>query len=165
MIGIAKGKRILISFFVAGAVAMAGADAKENTTTAAKSQAASAPTAGAAEIDPNIVRDVGLNIVRSIDSNQAGHLWDGGSIMIKRAVQREVFVMNVAKARKGYGKQPLVRHWTAIHRQSGGGAMPVGQYVSVQFSAEFSDKRVLREVISLRRDEDGVWRFVGYAIN
>ena len=155
--------RILILFFIMAITVMADAQSQSKPTAPA---AASAPPAAAAKndagIEPNAVRDVALRMARVVDSGQAGQLWDGGSPVIKRTASRDAFVANTAAKRKGF-EQPVAREWAAITRQQGG-TLPPGKYMSVEFLTTFPGNRVLRELISFRQDEDGIWRFVGYAI-
>jgi hypothetical protein len=153
-------KRILILFFIMAITAMTDAQSQGKPT--APPAAPAAPARSDAGVEPNIARDVGLRMARVIDSGQAGQLWDSGSPVIKRTVSRNDFVANIAAKRKGF-EQPVSREWAAITRQQGG-TLPPGKYMSVQFSTAFSGNRTLRELISFRQDEDGTWRFVGYAI-
>lgn len=153
-------KRILILFFIVAIAAMA--DARSQSKPTAPAAPTAAPARSDAGVEPNSVRDVGLRMAGVVDAGQAGQLWDGGSPVIKRTVSRDAFVANVTTTRKGFG-QPVTREWAAITRQQGG-TLPPGKYMSVQFLTTFSGNRVLRELISFRQDEDGTWRFVGYAI-
>lgn len=159
-------KHILILFFIVAITAMTDAQSQGKPAApampAAPSASPAAPAKNDAGVEPNTVRDVGLRMAKIIDSGQAGQLWDGGSPVIKRTVSRDAFVANIAAKRKGF-EQPVAREWAAITRQQGG-TLPPGKYMSVQFLTVFSGNRALRELISFRQDEDGTWRFVGYAI-
>lgn len=159
--------RILILFFIMAITVMADAQSQGKPTAPAVASAppAAAPAAAArndAGIEPNAVRDAALRMARIVDSGQAGQLWDGGSPVIKRTASRDAFVANTAAKRKGF-EQPVAREWAAITRQQGG-TLPPGKYMSVEFLTSFPGNRVLRELISFRQDEDGTWRFVGYAV-
>lgn len=159
-------KRILILFFIMATSAMTDAKSQgKPAAPAAAPPAAAAPAAARNDpgVEPNIVRDVGLKMARVVDLGQVGQLWDGGSPVLKRAVTRDAFVANITRMRKGY-EQPVSREWSAITRQQEqGGTLPPGKYMSVRFLTAFSGNRILRELISFRQDEDGTWRFVGYA--
>ncbi|MEH6421568.1 DUF4019 domain-containing protein [Pseudomonas sp. CGJS7] len=125
--------------------------------------AAPASVGRPALIEPDAIRDAGLRVVVGIDAGKVGELWDGGSAMLKRDVARDAFMANIASTRKG-SERPTARDWIAIHRAQGGGTLPAGQYASVQFATTFAGGHALREILSFRLDDDGVWRFVGYAV-
>lgn len=44
-------------------------------------------------------------------------------------------------------------------------ACPPGQYVSVRFATTGNNAKVMEEVVSFRRDDDGQWRLVGYTLS
>lgn len=128
----------------------------------AASQAAARPTPGA--VDPNGIRDAGLRVATAVDAGQAAKLWDEASVVTKKSLTREAFVAGITKSRQPLGKAPS-RSWLSVRRQSGdGNALPPGLYASTEFLAEFAGKPPVRELVSFRLDEDGIWRFAGYAV-
>lgn len=125
-------------------------------------QATTRPAPGA--VDPNAIRDAGLRVAAAVDAGQAAQLWDEASVVTKKTLSREAFVAGIGKSRQPLGKAPN-RSWLSVRRQSGdGSALPPGLYASIEFLAEFAGKPPVRELVSFRLDEDGSWRFAGYAV-
>ncbi|UOF14403.1 DUF4019 domain-containing protein [Lysobacter capsici] len=121
--------------------------------------------AAARDIDPNTLANSALQILQAIDRDQAGVLWDNASAVTKRTARRDEFVGHVGKTRKPLGAANS-RNWIAVRRElvTDGGQLPAGLYASIEFSSQFQSKRLAKELVSLRRDEDGMWRFSGYVI-
>lgn len=119
----------------------------------------------AQDIDPNTLANGALSVLRGFDADQAADLWDGASAIAKRAVKRADFISQVGKSRKPLGA-PLERTWVAVRRQqvTGGTQLPPGTYASIEFVTRFQGNRMARELVSLRLDEDRVWRLAGYVI-
>jgi hypothetical protein len=117
---------------------------------------AAAPTAGA--IEPNAIRDAGQRVVMAMDAGQAAKLWDEASAVTKKSVTRDAFVAGTNKARQALGKTNN-RNWLSVRRQFGDGL-----YASAEFLVEAPGKPPVRELVSFRLDEDGTWRFAGYAV-
>jgi hypothetical protein len=82
----------------------------------------------------------------------------------KKTVARDAFVAGITKSRQPLGRIAN-RNWLSVRRQFGDGqALPSGLYASAEFLAEAAGKPPVRELVSFRLDEDGVWRFAGYAV-
>lgn len=130
----------------------------------AQARAASAPAA-ARDVDPNALANVALQMLQIIDRGQSGALWDNASAVAQRAAGRADFVGHVGKTRAPLGAAAL-RSWVSVRRESvpAGGRVPPGHYASIEFASQFQGQRTAKELISLRRDEDGQWRFSGYVI-
>jgi hypothetical protein len=115
-------------------------------------------------IEPNAIRDAAMRVVLAIDAGQAAKLWDEASTVTKKSVARDAFVAGINKGRQPLGKI-ATRNWLSIRRQFGDGqALPSGMYASAEFLAEAAGKPPVRELVSFRLDEDGTWRFAGYAV-
>lgn len=129
---------------------------------AAQQPPAARPAPGA--IEPNAIRDAGLRAAVAVDAGKAAQLWDEASTITKKSLTRDAFVAGINKSRQSLGKTAN-RNWLSIRRQSGDGkALPPGLYASAEFMAEFAGKPPVRELVSFRLDEDGIWRFAGYAV-
>lgn len=127
---------------------------------------ASAPQQAAArDIDPNTLANTALQMLQAIDRDQAGLLWDNSSNVTKRSAKRNDFVGHVGKTRKPLGTADS-RNWIAVRREvvADGGPLPAGLYASIEFASQFQGRRPAKELVSLRRDEDGMWRFSGYVV-
>jgi hypothetical protein len=59
------------------------------------------------------------------------------------------------------------RNWTVVRRRlvPEGDALPAGVYRSIEFASQFQDGKTHCELVSVRRDEDGMWRFAGYVVD
>lgn len=150
------------NFFVAIGVALL---LTTGTVTAQQPTASARPAAPAAgTIEPNAIRDAGVRVVMAMDAGQAAKMWDEASAVTKKSVTRDAFVAGTNKARQALGKTNN-RNWLSVRRQFGDGqALPQGLYASAEFLAESPGKPPVRELVSFRLDEDGVWRFAGYAV-
>lgn len=116
------------------------------------------------DIDPNSLAQGGLQALGLIDSNQIGLLWDGASQVAKQAARREEFIAKVTQTRSTLGK-PTSHVWMMVRRQlvtQTAQGVPPGFYVTIEFATTFQSNKTVVEVVSLRRDEDGRWRFAGY---
>lgn len=131
----------------------------------AQRPAPAAQAAAARDIDPNTLANTALQLLQAIDRDQAGALWDASSNVTKRSTKREDFVGYVGRTRKPLGTA-AARSWIGVRRElvGDGAQLPPGLYASIEFSSQFQGKRSAKELISLRRDEDGQWRFSGYVI-
>lgn len=117
------------------------------------------------DIDPNKLKKAALQVLSAFDRDQAGDIWEGASVIAKRAVSRDSFVAYVRQARES-SSMPIERNWLSIRRQqiAERGEMPPGMYASIEFAAFFHNDRVRREIVSLRFDEDRKWRLAGYVV-
>lgn len=133
-------------------------------TGATAAQQAPANRAAAGAIEPNAVRDAGARVARMVDAGQLAQLWDEASGVTRKSVARDAFIAGINKSRQPLGAV-TGRNWLSVHRQSGDGkVLPAGLYASSEFLAEFPGKPPVRELVSFRLDEDGIWRFAGYAV-
>lgn len=130
----------------------------------------SAPRAHAqtsAPIDPNTMLASGQQALALIDGGRAAQLWDGGSSLIQGdAARKKDFLANVKKTRKDLGAAGE-REWLAVERNKvlpgAVSAAPAGDYYNLRFLVRFR-ARVATELVSFRRDDDGIWRWVGYVV-
>lgn len=115
------------------------------------------------EINPGALHDASLYFVRLIDAGQTDIVWNNGSSLVRNNVDRDDFVATIAKARAEAGALST-RTWRIIKRKhSKGEQLPPGEYAAVDFTVLAGGKSA-RETVTLRHDEDGIWRFVGYVI-
>ncbi|KRA45113.1 DUF4019 domain-containing protein [Pseudoxanthomonas sp. Root630] len=129
-------------------------------------QAASAtPSTTAPMLSPDAAVDGALQVAALVDAGRAGELWDGASPVVKRVVARAVFIDGLAASRKPKGAV-AGREWRVVRRQRHDGTqgVPAGHYVSVELLARLASGEQMRELVSLRLDEDGVARFSGYVV-
>jgi hypothetical protein len=124
-----------------------------------------AAQAQAGVVDPNSVAGWASQVLAMVDSGQLAQLWDGASAVTKKSTKRDDFIAAVQAARESSGAVSG-REWLAVRRQHhpGGDDVPGGEYASVELVALFANKQVKSELVTLRRDEDGTWRFAGYVV-
>jgi hypothetical protein len=105
-------------------------------------------------------------IVKMIDENKAGDVWDASSAVAKKVITREGFVTKVSQDRGALGKPGLRMPMGVKHLHfDGTGNMPAGWFMSVAFDTQFSQARQsAREVVTFVLDADKVWRFAGYSV-
>lgn len=88
-----------------------------------------------------------LQVAQMVDGGHAGALWDGASVVAKRAVGQRG-TASVSRVQYGPGAQ-----------------VPEGLYVNVSFPTRFAaTPQPVRELISFRMDEDNTWRVSGYSL-
>lgn len=131
----------------------------------AQSPSPSATPAAARMLAPSVVLDAAVQAAMLVDAGRAGELWDGASPVAKRAVTREAFIAGITAARQRHGML-TDRQWLSVSRQfhDGRQGAPAGHYVSVELLARASGGRSIRELVSLRIDEDGTARLSGYVV-
>jgi len=107
-----------------------------------------------------------LRAAQGIDAGRIGELWEGASVVAKKAVPRDVFVRQVGADRARLGAlvsrgQPSISRV----RYNVGAAVPEGVYVNVAYPTRFTNSpQPVRELVSFRLDEDKVWRMAGYSV-
>ncbi|WP_267099594.1 DUF4019 domain-containing protein [Xanthomonas sacchari] len=108
----------------------------------------------------------GLRAAQLVDAGRTGELWDGASVVAKKAVTRAVFVREIDAARARLGAL-LGRGVASVARvqYAAGSQVPPGTYVNISFPSRFANApQPVRELVSLRLDEDKTWRLVGYHV-
>ena len=143
------------------------APAIANAAAASAQVAPAFPAGAAAEVDANAMLGGGLDVLRIVDQDKAGELWEGATPSVKKRVTRADFIGQVAQNRAGLGA-PQQRSWVAINRQVMVDVDPsvAGQYLNVEFDTRFANagSRIVREMTTFRLEPDGVWRFAGYIL-
>nr|WP_282452728.1 DUF4019 domain-containing protein [Brevundimonas pishanensis] len=106
-------------------------------------------------------------IVAAIDRYEMGTVWELASPVMKSSVPQDRFIANIAQRRALLGTIRN-REWMSVMRvpvTDASGGLPPGQYVSVRFATTGNNAKVMEEVVSFRRDDDGQWRLVGYTLS
>ena len=123
------------------------------------------PGLGVSEQDA-ILLTAARQAAQMADQGKFGAMWDGASIVAKKAVGRDPFIQHMEQNRRQLG--PIVaRNKGSISRvKYGQGAqVPAGLYVNISFPTRFAHAdQIIRELVSFRLDEDKVWRLVGYHV-
>lgn len=118
---------------------------------------------GAPQADLGTLLQSARQVAQLIDAGQAATLWANASPAVRPQLSTAQFVAGLQK-RLALG-QAHSRKWvqTQLINITPGRGTPPGHYASVEFTATFGSGHTLRELVSLRQDEDQTWRFVGYA--
>lgn len=159
---------LLVSLSLAGSLA----HAQQPAPAPASARPADAPPALSPAQQAQLARQnaemsqAALKAAQLVDANQAGQLWDGASVVAKKAVTREAFVRQVGSERSRLGALVGRGAGTVTRVKYGPGAqVPEGLYVNVSFPTRFaSAPQPVRELVSFRLDEDKVWRLSGYSL-
>ena len=153
----------IVSFL--GLLLTAGVANAQQQAAPAQAPAQAGQRAPAAQsVTPDALLGAGYGVAQAMDRGQAGVLWDDASPVAKQAVKREDFIAQIQKARQPLGA-PTARNWIAVRRALGDGkAIPSGVYASVEFVTTFAQNRTMRELVSFRLEQDGVWRLSGYTV-
>ncbi|MGB7845934.1 MAG: DUF4019 domain-containing protein, partial [Candidatus Acidiferrum sp.] len=97
------------------------------------------------------------------DSGKYSESWDQASTAFKAAVSQAKWVDMVAPVRSPLGKVISRTLKNANYTKTLPGA-PDGEYVVIQFSTSFENKKESVETITPMLDKDGKWRVSGYYI-
>ncbi|MDY4295363.1 MULTISPECIES: DUF4019 domain-containing protein [unclassified Xanthomonas] len=128
--------------------------------------AAAAPAPGPLAKQDAQMAQAGLRAAQLVDAGRTGELWEGASVVAKKAVTRAVFVREIDAARARLGAL-LGRGVASVARvqYAAGSQVPPGTYVNISFPSRFANApQPVRELVSLRLDEDKTWRLVGYHV-
>ena len=101
--------------------------------------------------------------LRIVDEGKYSESWEESSEYFKQAVTQDQWEQAVQAVREPLGKLISRKVKSAIYRTSLPGA-PDGQYVVIQFSTSFENKKSGIETVTPRMDRDGMWRVSGYYI-
>jgi hypothetical protein len=107
-----------------------------------------------------------LVIMKMIDENKAGAVWDTSSAITRKITSRSQFLSKLASDRAPLGT-PGVRMPLGVHhlRADGSGGTPAGLYVNAVFDTRYSGApRNVQEMVTFVLEADNVWRFAGYSL-
>ena len=101
--------------------------------------------------------------LRIVDKGKYSESWEESSEYFKQAVTQDQWEQAVQAVREPLGKLISRKVKSATYTTSLPGA-PDGQYVVIQFSTSFENKKSGIETVTPRMDRDGMWRVSGYYI-
>jgi len=137
--------------------------AKPAQATAAQPAPARMTPAQEAEAQKQV--QASMQVIKAIDQNQAGAVWDQSSSVAKAATKRADFVRQITADRAKLGA-PSQRQLAGVSRsESKGGTIPAGVYINVSYATKFANApQPVRELVSYHQDSDKVWRVAGYSV-
>ena len=98
-----------------------------------------------------------------VDSGKYAESWDNAAQYFRDAVPRDQWVQTMQATRKPLGAMVSRELRSKSYKTSVPGA-PDGEYVVVQMTASFENKKSAVETITPMLDKDGSWRVSGYFI-
>ena len=98
-----------------------------------------------------------------VDAEKYGQSWDEGALLFRSAVMKAEWEKAARAARAPLGAMKSRTFKSANFTRSLPGA-PDGEYVVIQFDAQFANKASAIETVTPMRDKDGAWRVAGYYI-
>jgi hypothetical protein len=96
-----------------------------------------------------------------VDSEKYTESWEDAAQFFKGAVAKEQWIQAMQSGRKPFGKNISRELKSTRYRTTMPGA-PDGEYVIIQFTASFENKKSAVETITPMLDKDGKWRVSGY---
>ena len=101
--------------------------------------------------------------LKIVDKGKYSESWEESSEYFKQAVTQDQWEQAVQAVREPLGKLISRKVKSASYTTSLPGA-PDGQYVVIQFSTSFENKKSGIETVTPKMDKDGMWRVSGYYI-
>ena len=97
------------------------------------------------------------------DNGQYAEGWDEASELFKKALEKEAWEKQLTAVREPLGKLISREVIKKEYLTSLPGA-PDGEYVVIQYSTDFENKKDAVETVTPMKDKDGHWRVSGYYI-
>jgi len=98
-----------------------------------------------------------------VDAGDYDGSWDATAELSKKAVTKEIWAQSIKAVRSAMGSLISRNVKSARYTNSLPGA-PDGEYVVIQFSTSFINKKSAIETVTPMKDPDGRWRVSGYYI-
>ena len=96
-----------------------------------------------------------------VDSEEYAHSWDNAATYFKNDVAKDQWIGSMNAYRKPLGKM-IERKLNSNQYVTSLPGAPDGEYVVIQFSTVFENKKESIETITPMLDADGMWRVSGY---
>ena len=103
------------------------------------------------------------NWIAMIDKGEYAESWKEAAEYFKTAVSQNQWVNSLQAVRKPLGKLNSRIVKSETYKTSLPGA-PDGEYVVIQFTTSFENKKSAIETVTPMKDKDGKWRVSGYFI-
>jgi hypothetical protein len=98
-----------------------------------------------------------------VDAGHYGRSWKGAAEYFQNAIGKEKWVQSLKAVRSPLGAIVSRQVKSTAYRTALPGA-PDGEYVVVQFTTSFENKRSAIETVTPMLEKDGQWRVSGYFI-
>jgi hypothetical protein len=101
--------------------------------------------------------------LETIDSGAFAESWEATAAYFQAAVTRETWEQSLSAVRAPLGEM-LSREISSSQYATELPGAPDGEYVVIQFTTSFANKKNAVETVTPMKDEDGSWRVSGYFI-
>lgn len=101
--------------------------------------------------------------LKLIDNGGYVESWELAAELFKKAVEKETWEKQMTAFREPLGKMISRKVIKKEYMTSAHGA-PDGEYVVIQYSTSFKNKKNAIETVTPMKDKDGKWRVSGYYI-
>ena len=101
--------------------------------------------------------------LKMIDEGKFAESWEDSAELFRNAVTQEQWVQSLQGVRKPLGRLLSRTTKSKTYKTSLPGA-PDGEYVVIEFSTSFENKKTAVETVTPMKDNDGKWRVSGYYI-
>lgn len=98
-----------------------------------------------------------------IDRGEYGESWEDSASVFREHVSRDDWISTMVSVRQPFGSL-VSRDVMATRYATDLPRAPKGEYVTIQFSTSFAEKRRCVETVTPMLDVDGMWRVSGYYI-
>jgi hypothetical protein len=98
-----------------------------------------------------------------VDAGKYGESWDQSAELFRSVLTKEQWVVSLNSVRKPLGAVEKREVLVATPMTNPPGAPP-GEYLVIQFSTDFANKKGAIETVTPMREEGGDWRVSGYYI-
>lgn len=116
---------------------------------------------GAEDIDLRPAQAAALEWLAAVDGGRYGETWDAAAPTFRAVISREQWEKTLVAAREPLGAA-LQRKLRSAKVSSTIPGSPTGEYVVIQFDAQFERRPGAVETITTTRQPDGSWKVAGY---
>lgn len=116
---------------------------------------------GADDIDLRPAQAAALEWLAAVDGGRYGETWDAAAPTFRAVIRREAWEKSLVAAREPLGAS-LQRKLRSAQASSSTPGSPAGEYVVIQFDAQFERRAGAVETITTTRQPDGSWKVAGY---
>jgi beta-lactamase regulating signal transducer with metallopeptidase domain len=127
------------------------------------------PTVVAADDDQDAAKKAATAAMQTwlaeVDAGNYAKSWTDSAQFFQKALTSDKWVDALNSVRTPLGKSTSrLLATAALQTVPAGGKAPAGTYVIAQFNSSFENMKSARETVSFQKEDDGVWRAVGYFI-
>ncbi len=121
---------------------------------------------GLEDVDIQRLGMAAMRFISAIEQGEHEILWSAASSTMRNAMPKESFLDQLMRRHRDLGRG-TARRWAAVRvdQPAQRTRWQIGTYAVLEFSVKFGAMGLPhRETVTLRREEEGVWRLAGYAV-